>query len=261
MATERGERESRIAELTEQYMTLRRLFGLAGPWPEFERIDLAMSKRRFRVQHLRKQIADTEAQVRWLESELEGLDKGRELLLQEAIDEILRSFRQTWSPTPVHGYRVWRIEQNGFHGFRQQWVWPTLEARCSRYPDEEVPHTDGRCGIPQCGIYAAKDVRRLLMSTGCTKTASPHAIGLVGMSGKVVEHRHGYRAARATVLALVILRGKAGPLFLDDPEEITAVFLDPSLCGTLRIDHLEVSVRNPVEWAIEYLEERERSYE
>ena len=249
---------SRIVELTGLYERLRGLFQLGEPRPELQQIDLAVARRRFRMEHLRKQIAELEEEIGWLASELEGLDRGRELLLTDAIDEIQRAFPQTWSPTPVHGYRLWSVKPDGFHGFRQQWVLPTLDAKCSQYPDDEVPHTDGRCGPLQCGIYAAKDVRHLLTAERHDLRSSlPYAVGLVGLSGKVVEHSRGYRAARATVLALVIFRSKAGPLFLDDPREITGVFLDPLLCRTADSD---ASAGDPIDQAVHYLEEQRRNH-
>ena len=71
--------------------------------------------------------------------------------------------REAWSPTPVLGYRVWFVLAGAFHGAWERWEHPSLRARClTTSTDDGVPHTDGRCGPHPCGIYAAKNVRRLL---------------------------------------------------------------------------------------------------
>jgi hypothetical protein len=49
------------------------------------------------------------------------------------------------------------------------------------------------------------------------------AVGLVAMTGKVVEHEHGWRAEEVTVLALALVRG-GRVLTADDPDEIELLF-------------------------------------
>jgi hypothetical protein len=49
------------------------------------------------------------------------------------------------------------------------------------------------------------------------------AIGLVAMSGKVVEHEEGWRAERVTVLALAFMRGDR-IMATDEPDEIEFLF-------------------------------------
>ena len=61
------------------------------------------------------------------------------------------------------------------------------------------------------------------------------AIGLVALTGKVVEHAAGYRAQYARAVALAISWG--GSVFLgDDPQWIEAVFAgeDPAVPGSAR---------------------------
>jgi hypothetical protein len=255
------ERRSRTVELTKQYRWLRTRYGVKEPRSELARIDVAMKRRRFRIQHLQEQLAEIQDQMQWLESELEGYDKAMELVLMDAIEKLRRAHPEAWSPFPVLGYRLWVVDLDGFHGIRQTWHSPTFVAHClTTNEDDGVPHTDGRCGFPPCGIYATKSVRYLLTGELPDHTGRMIAVGLVEMSGKVVEHVRGYRAARAAVVALVLLRGPANPLLLDDPGEIESLFRDVSLGMTLRTG-LDSSQEDPMERAITYLEARERSHE
>lgn len=52
-------------------------------------------------------------------------------------------------------------------------------------------------------------------------------VGVVAMTGKVVEHERGYRASAATVIAVVANDGRSR-LATTDPEVIEALFDDPS---------------------------------
>jgi hypothetical protein len=100
----------------------------------------------------------------------------------------------------------------------------THEAVCLRRgterPDDQVPHTDG-CRTPACGIYATKTPYPLIRYGGPER-----AIGLVELSGKVVEHDFGYRARRATAVCLVVV-WLGGQAIASTPEEVAAVFADP----------------------------------
>ena len=109
--------------------------------------------------------------------------------------------------TPVLAYRAWGIAQNRLRGVRVAWPVPTVEARCLDYGRRsgadaaDVPHTDGSCGPPPCGIYAT---RTAAAAVEAIEHDGPLALGVVALSGKVVEHEHGYRAAVASALALVV---------------------------------------------------------
>jgi hypothetical protein len=131
--------------------------------------------------------------------------------------------RTYWSPTPILGFRVWDVGKQ-LRGARRRWPRPTHEAVCLRRgterPDDQVPHTDG-CRTPACGIYATKTPYPLIRYGG-----PEWAIGLVELSGKVVEHDFGYRARRATAVCLVVV-WLGGQAIASTPEEVAAVFADP----------------------------------
>ena len=127
-----------------------------------------------------------------------------------------------WSPTAVMGYRVWQLEGGDLFGARQQWIAPHLEATCAA--EGHLPHTDGRCAEVAfgCGVYAAKSVATLVEEVGGARSGW-FAVGLVGLEGKVVEHDRGYRAERATVLALVVV-DRGSLRVVGDPKELETVF-------------------------------------
>ena len=112
-----------------------------------------------------------------------------------------------WSPTPVLGFRFWYVFSGCLQGVRQTWLRPEMEAQCARQ-GPGAPHTGGGC---RCGIYALKASEglprpgRVRMRPGAGL-----ALGVVALSGVVVEHELGYRAARAEVAAAaVFFRGRA----------------------------------------------------
>lgn len=191
-----------------------------------ERTERSIARRESRIRVLRRRIKEAEKELHWLESEVEGLMKSYEMVLGEMIGRFEHTCSETWSPTPVLGYRIWDLRMEGLFGVRVRWERPELDAVCKlSVSDGEIPHTDGRCGRLGCGVYAAKDVGSLLRSFVAGKQ-SGFAVGLVGMSGKVVEHERGYRAAHAAVLALVVA-GSANLVFTDDPALIAKIFDDP----------------------------------
>jgi len=57
----------------------------------------------------------------------------------------------------------------------------------------------------RCGIYAFKRARAL--APGLLRIAPWSVLGLVALTGRVVEHERGYRAQRAEVLAVAVVGG------------------------------------------------------
>jgi|FLYL01.1.fsa_nt_gi hypothetical protein len=92
-----------------------------------------------------------------------------------------------WSPEPPVGWRGWMWRDGTLHGVRVPWPRPILEAECN-LGCRPVP--GWLCG---CGIYATKD------RWNAWRTP---IIGKVALSGRVIEHEEGYRAARAEILEL-----------------------------------------------------------
>jgi hypothetical protein len=134
-----------------------------------------------------------------------------------------------WSPRPVLGFRMWEL-RGRLQGAWQAWDGPYREARCvsrrAERDDGEVPHTDGRCGEPPCGIYAFKEPSQLLAAFGLPEGSRRNVYGLVALSGKVVEHERGYRAQRATVVAAAAA-GRGLVVRVEGLEWLQCLFLAP----------------------------------
>ncbi|MBN2114143.1 MAG: hypothetical protein JW785_08460 [Acidimicrobiia bacterium] len=131
------------------------------------------------------------------------------------------------SATPVFAYRAWAIVRNRLRGVRVTWPVPTVMARCldlgrrSGADPADVPHTDGSCGPPPCGIYATKAAAD---SLDAIEHDGPLALGVVALAGKVVEHERGYRAAAATAVGmLVVWEGRAVQFDGVEVDELFAV--------------------------------------
>ena len=196
-----------------------------------------------RGQRFRRRLADERAKVEALTEELDQFDTriaaldaevaaareelaellktclakaddiaARQRLVRQAEAETIDSTAM-WSPTAVLGYRIWTIADSRFCGHWQVWDAPRKTATCTA--QGPLPHTDGRCAEVAfgCGIYAAKSPRPLLAGKDIRRN-STFALGLVGLEGTVVEHERGYRAERASVLAIAIY--ERGALWMTD---------------------------------------------
>jgi len=129
-----------------------------------------------------------------------------------------------WSPTPVLGFRLWYVFSSRLQGLRQAWPRPELEARCElRGPG--APHVEDGC---RCGIYALKAPEGLIGPGGVRlRPGAGIAYGLVALSGAVVEHERGYRAARAEATAMVVVH-RGGAVGGDDRWWIKRLFQRPA---------------------------------
>jgi len=136
---------------------------------------------------------------------------------------------QFWSPTPVVGFRMWDLRDRIYGSFRP-WSKPEYEAVClspSTGTDySEVPHSDGRCGPPPCGLYCFKEAEQLLAAFGLPTGKARVVVGLVALSGKVVEHERGYRAKRAKVVAAAVV-GAGRVVRVEGAERLEALFGRP----------------------------------
>lgn len=181
---------------------------------------------RRRVAELEKMLAEARHAAQVLNTEVTESEKLGAVLIDEILDQVRIEMGEAWSPRPIRGYRMWEALASGFHGATgTKWESPTMVATClSNVPGEDIPHRADVCGWPACGIYASK--RRPDLPHGGS-LYSRLAIGVVAMTGKVVEHELGYRAARATVIAIAVRWGDH-TVVTDDPEIIAALFADPA---------------------------------
>jgi hypothetical protein len=192
--------------------------------PELERLEMAIGRRRSRISALEADVTRLRREIERMENEIEGCRKGYEALIMDTIERARQRHNEGWTPLPVVGYRLWAWRDGGLQGAWEAWSTRTKAASCRRGNDD-VPHSDGRCGRLGCGIYATKDLSALL-----TEHTDPHShgylAGLVQMTGKVVEHDKGYRAGRVTVIAGVLV-GHDGILAADDAAVLDEIFAGP----------------------------------
>lgn len=186
------------------------------------------------IEALEVELARARAELHAVETEIEGSRAAGALLISEILDQVRQDMGETWSPTPVRGFRVWRIEDGSVMGSQVRWTGPSLSSVCLRdIPGDDVPHSVERCGPPACGIYAVKHLT-MFPDDVASGRIRRSIVGVVAMSGKVVEHELGYRGAHARVVAAVA-NGEGKSLITDRPERLTALFDDPlttlSGCG------------------------------
>lgn len=174
--------------------------------------------------------------------------------------------QEWWSHQPVLGFRMWDMRGGKLHGAWIAWEGPSKTAQCLDKQSKAtgpVPHDASECRPPPCGIYALKGTRSLRTAAerAIRTNAVPMtlAIGLVAMTGRVIEHDDGYRAQQAEVVALALLTGAVGKstilVTIDTPAGIREAFEAPR---TVRSRHHPESfgAREALDRAIGYLRER-----
>jgi hypothetical protein len=202
----------RIELLRRDLHTLRERYGrIPVDVSMSERLDTQLERKRYRISHLRDQIASLQAEIDQIEQEVGGYLAGVEALLSDAIDRTRRIEGEGWSPVAILGYRMWNVVDGALTGVVQPWRSLTKKAAClNGLHGEDLPHSHGHCGPPACGVYATKQPETIYSQM---PRQPDWAIGVVELSGKVVEHSKGYRAQRATLMALWLVVGdKAAPI-------------------------------------------------
>lgn len=222
------ETNPRVAELRRALRKYVERYGQLSGTVDVEKANSAMAFRERRLERLLEEEARIKAEISGMASEIRRIEKWVEFCLEDAIERVKRDNSEGWSPRPVLGFRVWWIGDGALNGVKAPWLNRKMGAVClTRGRDVEIPHSDGRCGRLGCGVYAAKTIEPLYRNFD-VRSIKDFALGLVAMTGKVVEHDDGYRAAEATVVALAAaLRGHM--LLTNDPDLIDVVFEYPDL--------------------------------
>lgn len=245
-----------MARLRRELTTQHRRYGIGQSPPGIARLELAVDKRSTQLRHLRSRIEEMQADVARLQQEIAGYAKGLEALISDEVARIKDRFGESWSPVPVLGFRLWWLNEGKLEGARTVWTEPRFTARCAATDSnpDEVPHSDGRCGRLGCGVYAAKEIRPLLRSLVDTRHRG-YVAALVELKGKVVEHEHGYRGARAEVVAVAAVSRRS--LIRDDaPGFIEDLFRSPADVMAREDLGCPLQGTNAVERIASYLEEQ-----
>lgn len=222
------ETNPRVAELRRTLQRYVERYGRLGGMVDVEKANSAMGFRQRRLDRLLEEEARIKGEIRAMASEITRIQKWVEFCLEDAVERVKQEHKEGWSPLPVLGFRLWWIGDGALNGVKAPWLNRKMTAVClTRGGDVEIPHSDGRCGRLGCGVYAAKTIEPLYRDFD-VKSIKDVALGLVAMTGKVVEHDDGYRAAEVTVVALAAaLQGHL--LLTNDPVCIDAVFEGPDL--------------------------------
>jgi hypothetical protein len=102
-----------------------------------------------------------------------------------------------WSPTAITGWPGWTWDGTTLRGMWQEWPISRLTAGCPN--GCERPPGWG-C---TCGVYAT--IQRSLV-------AFFEVVGRVELTGRVIEHEHGYRAEHARIRTLHAPRHLVAPI-------------------------------------------------
>lgn len=209
-----AERRSEIQRIRSAIGDAEAMSGRPAPVPRTkeDRFRMLISQRstrlaslHYQMEHARDEADRLEGEANTLMSEIAGYEKGLRALLGGVLEQADEWAVPHWSPVPILGYRMWVRREGRLHGARVPWDGPTLEARClgGSHPVRTavgVPHTGGECGEPPCGIYAMSSFDGMLAGLA----VPGRVLGLVGLSGKVVEHEHGFRGGAARVVAVAV---------------------------------------------------------
>jgi len=218
----------RLAELREVVRRYQDRYGELEGMVDLAKANSALASRRRRFDHLAAEHQRIQKEMRSMASEVERIERWMEFCLEDVVTRTREKHAEGWSPTPVLGYRLWAVGAQCLHGVKMAWSSRKMTATClSRGDQGEIPHTDGRCGRLGCGVYAAKSVDPLYRGFDVAGIGDV-ALGLVALTGKVVEHDSGYRAAEAEVIALGACFGNH-VLLTADPDLVDAVIADPTL--------------------------------
>lgn len=136
-----------------------------------------------------------------MNTELVEAQRAGAALLEDVLEKVRIEKGEGWSPVPVIGFRGWRLMNGLLYGAKVVWQRPEMSADCLHLvAGEDLPHSAGKCGPPPCGIYAVKELAVLKRELGPWGSSS--LFGVVAMTGKVIEHDLGYRAAKSKVVAI-----------------------------------------------------------
>ena len=189
-----------LASLNRLFESLRdRLSTPPEETPTIERMRRTIASQQLRLERLEHEASAILAEITRLEDEVHGREQALALLLGHVVGRLERIHEDAWSPVPITGFRLWAMRSGGLVGPRTRWTKPEFTASCAAH-GLGAPHADERCGRLGCGVYATKELAPLLDMHVQAESHS-YVAAAVALSGRVVEHERGYRAAAATVTA------------------------------------------------------------
>lgn len=241
--------------MNEDLRLLELRYGPHEGGPQLESLRVRMNRSHYRRQIIDEQIGELIEERRKLKGEEDRIEKLLELVATEEAERIRSRHSEGWSPDPVVGYRAWHLDDDGRVVGATGHVWsrPVMDADCeqARRPYDDLPHTDRICSSfgYGCGVYASKSAADLHPGP------APRILGVVHLTGKVVEHESGYRAARARVVA-VLADDDSRRLTTAEPDLIETVFEQPVATLAIHGELLPPDRRKSLSVILDELERR-----
>jgi len=86
------------------------------------------------ITQLESELGKARTELHAVQSEIEGSRAAGALLIEEILQQVRIERGEAWSPAPVHGYRVWRIDDDRIMGNQVHWAEPELgDSAVQRY--------------------------------------------------------------------------------------------------------------------------------
>ena len=156
-----------------------------------------------RLEHLGEQLTRITSERDRVEREVLGCLTGSEALLTDLVSRFEAIDGHDWTPIPIVGYVRWTSDGGAMSDGGSTWESDSAIARCPISAPGNLPHATSRCAERDCGIVALRRLHDLDDHRGAGMTA----VGRLALTGRVVEHEHGFRAELASATAIVVADG------------------------------------------------------
>lgn len=193
----------RVRVLRSRYEALRRRLQRSDGLIELERLEGSIDRRTRRLEHINDQIDRLSEERDRVEAEILGCYTGSEALLTDLVSRMEEIEGTDWTPIPIASFTMWNLSGETMHDGTVSWGGRTAVGTCDRSAAGALPHSADACARGGCGIVGL----RQLGTIGDVSSDGLVGIGRLHMSGRVVEHEHGYRAELAEVVALIATDG------------------------------------------------------
>ena len=194
----------RVRVLRDRYEGLRNRLQRNDGLTELRRLDTSIDRRVRHLEHINQQIERLASERDQIETEVLGCLTGSEALLSDLVGRLEEIDGHDWTPIPITSFTMWRLIDSTMHDGCVPWRTSVAVGTCHRSTESPAPHATDQCAASGCGIVAMKSAGML---DGFDHD-SMIAIGRLEMSGRVVEHEHGFRAELAEVVALIATDGQ-----------------------------------------------------
>lgn len=193
----------RVRVLRSRYEALRGRLQRNDGLSEIQRLDGSIDRRTRQLEHINQQIDRLSEERDRVEAEILGCYTGSEALLTDLVSRMEEIEGTDWTPIPIVSFTMWELSGNTMRDDAVSWRGRRAVGTCDGSAAGDLPHTTEACARGGCGIVGFRDLGLL----GDVPSDDLVCVGRLHMSGRVVEHEHGYRAELAEVVALIATDG------------------------------------------------------